>query len=566
MGYVVSNFMFNGAKQFGNVYYQGSSIKVINNTLIVSQSSDYREYDTFSDKIANCAISEPIISEDFYFLAKYSIYMDALIMQTDIVGYESPFYYFDDKHSIIADNILNIISLLKEQNVIISVDEQHLREYLLYTECFFDETIFSDIKRVPAASIIEYEVSKGRVKSRKVYDIFKMTAKYKSPGECADHVFDALDGYFADHYLENTKFAIGMSGGLDSRVGAWFAKKYKYTVAPIFIGKKKNRLGIMTYDIKRANEVKKSLEYPEIEYIDPSKYPFEGKLSYDAINAPTIVDNISQNTGRLDKYDVIIHAMMGGEAFGALCSADIQNYSDNELACFVMNRISNYPKYKYNYMALKILAKVFPFTKRMIMFSEDDNPATTELVNKSQQENLHKRVLNWIKEQKKNGLDNLNICHKFFYYNFAIICKYGYYSTCNNTMPSLATYMNPVFIREILNWDSKFLVGKPIQKALISKLGNLNTIRSQTTECKISDRPRRTKEFFYKCERIIRGSGMKYLDFVSPKTIHNYYQQYIKGSTIASKIQLRNRCWLYEKPHVTLGMLKVLYIEHNYLK
>ena len=61
------------------------------------------------------------------------------------------------------------------------------------------------------------------------------------------------------------------------------------------------------------------------------------------------------------------------------------------------------------------------------------------------------------------------------------------------------------------------------------------------------------------------GSSMRYFDFVSPKTISEYYKKYSDNSPIGAKVKLENRCWIYEKPHVMLGMIKVMYLEKHYL-
>lgn len=563
MDFIVSNFPFENASQFEKLYYDGACCRQTEDKLIVRQSADWRCFGKYAENLERENAIRPIKDDDFYFVSDYKSGDRCVTLQTDIIAYEAVFVWHYDNYFAFSDDVLALARAVNQSGYgKVALDESKVREFLFYSLCLFEDTIFTDVYRLPPASIIEIDVESGSHVSTS-YDQFKMTGKCSDAEEAADRLDKYLDNYFSQHYSEGTKYAIGMSGGLDSRVGAYYAKKHGYDIKPIFIGVKRNKLGIKTNDVKRAEAVNGYFGFEPITYYDPRKIELRKKVVFDAEGAPNMSSNIHQNMGVLPGFEVLINAMMGGEAFGQLAIKEVDNYSNEQLANAILYRFGGKPRYKTANRTLIRLSKyVLPesFAKKHIY---TDDSIADELISKEQREQAEKRVLDWVIEQKRLGLDNGNIWHKMFYYRFAVIAKTGYYSTFNNSIASLPTYINAGFVREMLNWDSSLLFGTPIQQALIKKLGDLANFRSQTFAPSINSKPRfrRVKKLMYILERAIRGGAMIYPAWFSKKDISKYKREYILKTEIGKKIQLNNKAWLLGESK-WFTVMKIAYIEN----
>ena len=251
MDFVAANFDFKNGKRIGNLCYRGNCVKSKDNGLIISESSDWRKFGKFDEKLGKCNVLKPIEYEDFYFLANYDIENNVLLMQTDLIAYEAVFIYNQGGIFAISDNVIALIKVLQQAGVVITINELLAKYYIAYNVILMNNTIFNDIFKLPAASIITYNLN-THILNTDIYNDFKMTGELKNTDECADVLYDSIDKYFATHIDERVEYSIGLSGGLDSRVGAYFGMKYNLNIQPILMGIEKNKWGIRTYDSNRS--------------------------------------------------------------------------------------------------------------------------------------------------------------------------------------------------------------------------------------------------------------------------------------------------------------------------
>lgn len=561
IGFLLSNFEMKGLMKFGNLYHNNCFVHTDACTLKVRISANWRTFHQYADFLDNQPAKRRIKTDDFYFALDHDKGSASLILQTDIVAYEPCFFFRKGCRFALSNNIILLVDRLKRSGIDVDFDERKVREYLVFSESFFQDTIFKNIEKIPPAAIVKITVASGEYEIH-CYDDFRMKGDYTTAEEAAAHADRALDEYFKTHKSENLTFTIGMSGGLDSRVGAYYAVKNGYRIRPIFIGIERNRFGVFTNDAVCARRVNNELKCTNITFYNPKNMSIAEKLHNDALFAPGMVDNIPQNLGVIPKTDVLLHAMMGGEAFGQLVKTSLPNESNEALAEYLIFCISCIPKSKISVSLLRYCSMILPQNLKKI-FSNDESLAC-EVLSEDDIQSLKERVMSWIEEQKEHGLDNINIWHKWFYYRFAPIARNGYYSTFNARVPSVATYMNPCFIAEMLCWKSDFLLEKKVQKALLLRLGNLSKLRSQTTACTIAEEQSPLKKAvvaFNTLERFLRGGAMVYTDWYKPKEILDLLAQYEKNSNLWPRIRFDVQRWIGSDFHMPLTLLKLLYLE-----
>lgn len=564
MDYIISTEKFSNAKKFGQLYYAGPCVAEEGNLLKVCESSDWKKFGKYDEELSTKNIDKEIGYDDFYLYLIYNQDNNTIKIQTDVIAYETSYYYREDNKLIISDNLLSLISVLKENNIDVQIDELLAKQYIAFNNTLLFDTFIKNVKRMPAASIIQIDLSDSSLKTT-VYNEFIMTSELGSIDLCARELYNAIDVHFSKH-KGNEHFYIGLSGGLDSRIGAFMALKHGYKTTPFFIGVEKNNWGIRTYDSKRAEEVARYLGLGKIKYYDPRNIPLYKRVDFDLRHAPSMVDNVAQNMGMIPNISPIINGIFGGELFGECVDNSIVDMSTEMLSKQILKNWSNVPRFKSGLINRLCKAhSVFSCLKRM---NQCDYKMINELISDEEIEQGEERVLNWVRREKEKGLSNMNIFYKFFYYNFGSICKTSYYSSFSNTIPSLATFCNPTVIKTFLRMNPIFIrKEKPLQRELYKLLGDLGKIRSQRPENSVAYRNEGSEGYKLKfaIEKFVRGSGMNYPSWIKASDIRTYFSEIKVGTKFASKINLKDPAWLNDNRHCYLCLNKIAYLEKYFL-
>lgn len=561
MDFFFANFKYEDAKGCGDLFYAGPCVRGDDEKFCVAQSADWRQFGRFAEEIADADISKPIPSQDFYFRADYTAKSHTLLMQTDLVGYEDCYCYHKDGTFACSDDLLYLAQALLAHGTPISFHLDHVREFLLFSVPLFGHTIFCDIEKLPPASMLSMDIHSLRVQSDS-YDHFRMTGTMQTVQDCAQACYEAVDSYFSNHAADDVCFGIGVSGGLDSRVGAYFAQKYHFNIYPFFVGQKTGPLGLLTFDCKRGEEVAQSLGLGQMDYIDPRKTPIEDRIAFSALHTPQGGGDCPHSIPAIPNVDVLINGIAGGEAYGALLNTDLTDASTDVLINSLMNSLTARPRVRTRYKTLRRIARFLPALQQKISFSMEDPSVLAEIMPSETFAAIQRSIADWVEHERGLGLDGINIIQKFFYYHYAAGGKHWSYASFGNTVPSLNVYMNPVFIRQMLQWKSGFLLGKPVQKAFIPMLGKLGEIRSQTIESSVVSRRKNPfKTAVYAAERVLRGGAIVYSDWFTVEELKALQQQIADPTEIGKTIHLTQDRWFYHDHTVFFSVLKLAYIE-----
>lgn len=561
MSFIITNFEFTGSVKYHNIYYSGDHIKIELGHLRIAKSSNIILRGKFAEDLGSMNINYEVLTDDFYIAADYDCQSNEILIQTDMVGYESGYIYRDSISFAFSDDIHLLLKVLTENKLDVSISINKVKEFICFGRNFFEDTVFDNIIRLNAARIYKYSFNTNNL-TYKEYDSFTIKNKVNNVNDAAQNLYSTIDNYFLKNKIDNYIYGLGVSGGLDSRVAGYFALKHDYTVHPFFIGLKNNSLGMLRYDAKRSIEVANELNLNQVEFINPLCIDLQSKLINDVEYAPIATPNVAQNIGNNFKFNVLIHGMMGGELFGAIIPKNIDIMTNSELAEYILKSYTLLPKYKGKGTLIAKLFERLPLIHKFVLCSEE---ALSEAISEEEYENCKERLLNWITTEKKKGLSNVNIILKDFYYRFSPGVKIGYYSTIGDNYPALGVYMNPSVLRTALEWSDDLFKNRIVQYRLIQMCGNLSHIRSQSysTNANKNVAFNEIMKIYSIIERIVRGGSMVYNDWFTIKEIYECEKQLTKGSKVYEYINFNTAC-RESGMQVIFFLIKMAIIENKY--
>ncbi len=181
---------------------------------------------------------------------------------TDILGMRDIFYHYKDKNLIISTKFTDFFQLKNFSQD--DLDSTAIAEFLLYEHVFHDRTFISSIKLLPYASVGTFLLAEERCITERYWEFTYTPERKKSRRE----VYEQLDSLFTKAMeriaavASPQPFIIGLSGGLDSRLVAFYAKKMGFDLSAFLFG----TAGADAFDISRqiADSLQISLSINEV--------------------------------------------------------------------------------------------------------------------------------------------------------------------------------------------------------------------------------------------------------------------------------------------------------------
>ncbi len=241
-------------------------------------------------------IIKAAIKEDSKYLSKligdftlvlYDYQKQELKLLSDRPGKQNIFYHLKDKECIIADDFWEIKQALSFG--IEQIDTVALKQQIMFFTCLGNKTILKNVKLVPAASIVKMDLINNR-ESIFRYWVFSYegnTLSHDDKLDLIDNAFDTSLKTIKALNPDESSFAIGVSGGLDSRLIPYYAIKNEMAVEGFTIGLERPRKIFLANDFSSANKIanyfgiqRKTLRYDSLS--------FEQQLTLESELAPEI--------------------------------------------------------------------------------------------------------------------------------------------------------------------------------------------------------------------------------------------------------------------------------------
>jgi asparagine synthase (glutamine-hydrolysing) len=137
---------------------------------------------------------------------------NSLFCARDRLGMKPFYYYWDGKHFVFASEIK---SLLKHPVVKREQDTSAFRSYLQFRYIPAPDTIYKNIKKLPAASLLK--IKAGEFKTQKYWDIGSFSEnKSVIEAEYIEKLHDHLESAVTSHMNSDVPLGAFLSGGIDS--------------------------------------------------------------------------------------------------------------------------------------------------------------------------------------------------------------------------------------------------------------------------------------------------------------------------------------------------------------
>lgn len=452
---------------------------------------------------------------------------DIIYFASSIYGEVQMYYYHRDGEFILSDDFWEIVNQLSVR--FDQLDLESIKEYLPIGYPLFDGTYIKDLHVVNSGMFFQYDWARDDLSIQKYY-FLSVYGSDQSLEEAADKLDETLNNAFNRIYSEtgDMRFAVGLSGGLDSRLIPHYAKQNHMNLSSYILGEPRPRHVFLSRDHRNARELAAifGLKHYECKW---SKSVFYDNVYCDIKNAPLSDQQFFK--GRSDiNFDVLL---TGGSGYfvGSQFPADLQELSEEELVHHLLRLFKPVDPYGEK---LRVLNAAFRILFGKEIKRKQNIPWADTFYNADINQEAIAKIKAFIRERQEKGIDNLSIFLDWFDFCGARN-MFGGYESLGGRVRAFSIY-NPHVVGTVLHWKPEFFADRRCLKALIVKhISETANVKEQKHEGKIGSK----SNFIQKCL-----NGFLFLIFGNGSNIENYKFKYIRDDFYRT---MTNDCkWFYK--------------------
>lgn len=250
---IISNQKFSQAEPFDNFYYQASNKEIIlikDNYLCLINGYLYPDLNLSWNDLFELLINNQKNIEDNKFLKNFKKFKgrycgilinkkeNELIAFNDQLGLNDIFYYFKNDQIIITDKFNQVFKVKEFTEK--EIDQTALAEFFLFEHILLDRTFLKNVKNIPYATIKKFDLKINQSQEKQYWQFrFQKTQNFKR--DIAIEHLDLLLKKSTNRIKKlhpKKRFAIGISGGMDSRLIAKYALDQNIKIAPFVFSNK----------------------------------------------------------------------------------------------------------------------------------------------------------------------------------------------------------------------------------------------------------------------------------------------------------------------------------------
>lgn len=489
--------------------------------------------------------------EGEYVLIKYNVLKECVYLYSSKAGIENMYIYKHNDLFIVSNDFWKIIRIINPKFE--DIDKDAFIESIYYLYPFDYKTIIKNLFWYSPATFSHYDIESRLYSTNKYWNFMYNNDKVEF-----DKKIEILNKKFTDAMIMikkkcgNVKYGVGLSGGLDSRLIPYYAKKANMEIVPFIISKKRPNLLISRDNISSRKIARHfGLKLYEIDTMAENLYEqLNNDVTLYPLGPPALGKLLIKS---LPEFDVLI---TGGNGLivGSELPLNIDSMSTEELIKFIANHSGRLNK--LNLRKERFSRAIYYLFKIKIKNKEMSN---INLVSKTQEERMQDKWKDFVVSRKKLGLDNFTIYEEYFSHIIGFRNRLGAFESMGGTKRSFSIYI-PFLFEETLTWDKKFLLNRKLLKSTLEKY--LPTIYSINSQSYYAYEKNDRIPFYVKITNMIdylmRGSGTT--------NFGNIFQRKKIFSSI-KKMIYENDSWFYDiiSREEVNKILKYKNIEISYL-
>lgn len=334
---------------------------------------------------------------------------NSFILFNDQLGLCDLFYYKNGNGIIISNNFFKILSNIeiKEQDV----DNVAIYEFILFNYPLLDRTFIKKIELLPLASIYKIKNDKLNKFSYWKYK-FEENISFSEQKILSDlyTLFNKSMSRIKKISGKGVVYGLGLSGGLDSRLVAYYAKEYKMPLKTFTFGEKNSDACFIARKVAKYLK----LEHTKIGY-SKNFIRFSKKSMQFNPMMNLMYSWYYSGYKCLPNFDVLLTGFYGGEMFGShIMKSDLRIKNQNQLIKVIFNRFNQ------NNIKIPIENQILIFNdlKKFIINSPNINP-----IDIIQEFDFKQRQLKFIKNNP--GLNFLGMFKSFSIFTDIDLIEYS---------------------------------------------------------------------------------------------------------------------------------------------
>ena len=429
----------------------------------------------------------------------------------DKTGRETFYYYVGKDGFALSDSFWEIVDIINPSED--DIDLQSLKEYLVFYYPLFYKTIIKGLEVFPPACLGVYNLQQRKFVVEKYWDLrynIDPTRTLQDAVSELDEGIDAAFRYIRMFSGEDKLYGVGISGGLDSRIIPYYARRHGFSLVGFIIGESKPHRVLLSRDHISATRVAAFYDLP-LHCVDISEEPVKGRLKSDVryypIGTPQFMTNLRRS---VPEFDVLLTGATG-ILVGAELPRNICYMSVSEVLVEIIQHFSLLHNTTEMDRVLKLLD--YMGIKKREQRAEVRYQVPNYIVKREELEAAIGKIEDFVSTRKHKS--PVEIFQEYFLHVIASRNKYGAYESLQGRQKSYSIYV-PFVLEASLSWSPRFLIGRKILKELVrSKVRDLSSIGPQGYETSIRNEGHILAPVFKLgsvIEFLVRGRGVDNLD------------------------------------------------------
>lgn len=465
MTFVLSLSEIRGAEKVGGIYVRGNEYYKDGKNMLLKKGEIFN-YDN-DKEVFRCLIEEGMFLiqklKGEFFLVCYNNNSRKIYIANDKLGRETLFYFYDEKKFILSDDFWEIVNLIQPSAS--DIDVQNVKEFVMFYYPLFHKTIIKNLNFFPPASIGVFSLADRTFEIKQYWDFRLQADDNLSIEEAVEKIDSALDSAMKQIKEKNNPsatYGLGLSGGLDSRLIPYYARKHNMSLKSFIIGERRPHKFILSRDHKSARELAKyyKLNHREVEYDSES---FENKMFYDVRYFPMGSSNFFISVRKdIPAFDILLTGA-SGYLVGSVIPENLYDdkLSKDDLVNLVIKGQSaiNPP--------IRVSSRLRRGLELIFRLPEHYRQSIKGIISENEFAEAVNKIRQFVDAEYNSDKSNFEIYFKYFHH-IGAKNKYGTYESLNGYKKAY-TYYYPFLFEEILTWKPEFFKTRALLEYLIIK-------------------------------------------------------------------------------------------------